>query len=91
MAYPFTAYPYKQVKTILQERGGCKIGQGEKFKNAKGDSFISTVVTRNVNGKQIQQAIEFGADDEMVNPNVLRSICARLGVDVAIFPGYHLG
>jgi hypothetical protein len=92
LAYPFaSAYSYKQLKEKLEQEFCCSFKQGIKLKNSNGVSFSSTYATRNVNGKEIKRAMEFGLDDELINPNVLRSICARLEIDITLFPGYHLG
>ena len=91
MAYPFLrGMTFKEFRKRLESEHGCEFKQGSELENQERDTFRISYVTREVDGKEIHRAMEFGNDDEFVNPSVVRSTCARLKIDVAEF-GYHLG
>lgn len=82
---------FRQLCTRLEEEYGCEFRKGEELSNSRGESFQISYVVRNHEDGEISVAIDFGADEEMVNPDVLRSTCRRLKIDVKDFSGYHLG
>ena len=80
MPYPFFPLPtFAEFRKIVEEKFDCEykslpIDVGEESPE------IFHYLERKVNGEMIQCVI-FLKDDEVMLPSVIRSTCARLGID----------
>lgn len=89
MPYPFApAMSFNQLRERLEVEFGCQFKE-EELRISKGQAIRVTYVIRPSDKRKI--VVPYGDDDEMVNPGVLRSTCAKLKIDITQFDGYHLG
>ena len=92
MPYPFVAaMTFNQLCNALEENYGCAYKKGDELFKGNEKSFTISYITREFEGKVISLSVDFEDGEERVNPNVLRSICKRLKINITEFPGYHLG
>lgn len=87
MAYPFAQMPtWGDFRDRLVSQHGCSL------KTIQVDGADLPYLECNANGKVFVAVAQNLPDDQRLTPSVIRSVCARLGLDVRnVEEGFHLG
>ena len=83
MAYPFgVALPFAQFKKLLIEKFACEHKQLEnRLFDSEGTSEPISYFERTHEGKTYTATCQNFDDDEIITFSIIRSVCARLGID----------
>lgn len=90
---PWPLWPFAKVRAVL-ERAGCRcelaIPAGATRSQDGTESPAIYGITREVDGDlRLACLVSYDEDDDLVSYNELRSVCAQLGLDLALFGPIH--